>query len=211
MPVISILNQKGGSGKTTIAINLARAYQLQGYSVLLIDSDKQGSSRDWQSADPNNPLPLLVLDQVSIDRDIKKVVNQYDYIIIDGSPQATEIATATIKASDFILVPMQASPFDLWASNNLIELIEQGRAVNQKLKAGIVLTRLVKNTKIGAEVGQVINDFGLPVLTSNIGQRTCYPFSASLGKTVFDTERPSSEPVKEINSLANEINELMKG
>lgn len=211
MPVISILNQKGGSGKTTIAINLARAYQLQGYSVLLIDSDKQGSSRDWQSADPNNPLPLLVLDQVSIDRDIKKVVNQYDYIIIDGSPQATEIATATIKASDFILVPMQASPFDLWASNNLIELIEQGRAVNPKLKAGIVLTRLVKNTKIGAEVGQVINDFGLPVLTSNIGQRTCYPFSASLGKTVFDTERPSSEPVKEINSLANEINELMKG
>lgn len=211
MPVISILNQKGGSGKTTIAINLARAYQLQGHSVILIDSDKQGSSRDWQSADPSNPLPLLVLDQVSIDRDIKKVVNQYDYIIIDGSPQATEIATATIKASDFILVPMQASPFDLWASNNLIELIEQGRAVNPKLKAGIVLTRLVKNTKIGAEVGQVINDFGLPVLTSNIGQRTCYPFSASLGKTVFDTERPKSEPVKEINSLANEINELMKG
>ena len=210
MPVISILNQKGGSGKTTIAINLARAYQIMGHSVLLIDSDKQGSSRDWQSVDENNPLPLLVLDQVSIDRDIKKVIGQYDYIIIDGSPQATEIATATIKASDFILIPMQPSPFDLWASNNLIELIEQGRTVNPKLKAGIVLTRLVKNTKIGAEVGQVISDFGLPVLTSNICQRTCYPYSASLGKTVFDTERPNSEPVKEINSLANEINELIK-
>lgn len=210
MPVISILNQKGGSGKTTIAINLARAYQLMGHSVLLIDSDKQGSSRDWQSVDENNPLSLLVLDQVSIDRDIKKVIGQYDYIIIDGSPQATEIATATIKTSDFILIPMQPSPFDLWASNNLIELIEQGRTVNPKLKAGIVLTRLVKNTKIGAEVGQVISDFGLPVLTSNIGQRTCYPYSASLGKTVFDTERPNSEPVKEINSLANEINELIK-
>ena len=210
MSVISILNQKGGSGKTTIAINLARAYQIMGHSVLLIDSDKQGSSRDWQSVDENNPLPLLVLDQVSIDRDIKKVIGQYDYIIIDGSPQATEIATATIKASDFILIPMQPSPFDLWASNNLIELIEQGRTVNPKLKAGIVLTRLVKNTKIGSEVGQVISDFGLPVLTSNIGQRTCYPYSASLGKTVFDTERHNSEPVKEINSLANEINELIK-
>lgn len=211
MPVISILNQKGGSGKTTIAINLARAYQLQGHSVLLVDSDKQGSSRDWQSADPDNPIPLLVLDQVSIDRDIKKVIGQYDYIIIDGSPQATEIAIATIKASDFILIPMQPSPFDIWASNNLIELIEQGSATNPKLKAGIVLTRLVKNTKIGVEVGAVIGDFGLPVLTSNIGQRTCYPFSASLGKTIFDTERPNSEPVKEINSLANEINDLMKG
>lgn len=210
MPVISILNQKGGSGKTTIAINLARAYQLMGHSVLLIDSDKQGSSRDWQSVDENNPIPLLVLDQVSIDRDIKKVVRQYDYIIIDGSPQATDIATATIKASDFILVPMQPSPFDIWASNKLIELIEQGSALNPNLKTGIVLTRLVKNTKIGAEVGQVIGDFGLPVLTSNIGQRTCYPYSASLGQTIFDTERTNSEPVKEINALANEINELMR-
>ena len=122
----------------------------------------------------------------------------------------TILTVGAIKASDFILIPMQPSPFDLWASNNLIELIGQGKTVNPKLKAGIVLTRLVKNTKIGVEVGQVISDFGLPVLTSNIGQRTCYPYSASLGKTVFDTERSNSEPVKEINSLANEINELIK-
>lgn len=210
MPVISILNQKGGSGKTTIAINLARAYQLQGDSVLLVDSDKQGSSRDWQSADENNPIPLLVLDQVSIDKELKRVVGQYDYIIIDGSPQATDIAIATIRASDFILVPMQPSPFDLWASNNLIELIEQGMSDNRNLRAGIVLTRLVKNTKIGNEVSQIIHDFKLPVLNSTIGQRTSYPYSASLGKTIFDTERPSSEPVKEINALANEINSFLK-
>ena len=209
MPVISILNQKGGSGKTTIAINLARAYQIMGHSVLLIDSDKQGSSRDWQSVDENNPLPLLVLDQVSIDRDIKKVIGQYDYIIIDGSPQATEIATATIKASDFILIPMQPSPFDIWASSNLIELVKQGMTKNQNLKAGIVLTRLVKNTKIGNEISQIIHDFELPVLKINFGQRTCYPDSASLGQTIFDTERASSEPVAEINTLANEINQLM--
>lgn len=209
MPVISILNQKGGSGKTTIAINLARAYQLQGHSVLLVDSDKQGSSRDWQSADENNPIPLLVLDQVSIDRDIKKVVNKYKYIIVDGSPQATEIAVATIRASNFILIPMQPSPFDIWASSNLIELVKQGMTENQNLKAAIVLTRLVKNTKIGNEISQIIHDFELPVLKSNIGQRTCYPYSASLGQTIFDTERASSEPVAEINTLANEITQLM--
>lgn len=210
MTVISILNQKGGSGKTTIAINLARAYQLQGHSVLLVDSDKQGSSRDWQSADPNNPIPLLILDQVSIDKDLKKVIGKYDYIIIDGSPQANEIAIATIRASDFILIPMQPSPFDIWASSNLIELVKQGRIDNPKLKAGVVLTRLVKNTKIGNEVSQIIHDFELPVLKSTIGQRTCYPYSASLGQTVFDTERPSSEPVSEINALANEINSFLK-
>lgn len=210
MPVISILNQKGGSGKTTIAINLARAYQWQGYNVLLVDSDKQGSSRDWQSANPENPLPLLVLDKVSIDRDIKKIIDQYDYIIIDGSPQATEIAIATIRASDFILIPMQPSPFDIWASSNLIELVKQGMTKKTELRAGIVLTRMVKNTKIGNEVSQIIHDFELPVLNSRIGQRTCYPYSASLGQTIFDTERPSSEPVAEINALANEINMFLK-
>lgn len=210
MPVISILNQKGGSGKTTIAINLARAYQLQGHSVLLVDSDKQGSSRDWQSAEPNNPIPLLVSDQVSIDKDLKKVIEKYNYIIIDGSPQATEIAVATIRASDFILIPMQPSPFDIWASSNLIELVKQGERANPKLKAGIVLTRLVKNTKIGNEVSQIIHDFELPVLNSAISQRTCYPYSASLGQTIFDTERPSSDPVSEINALANEISSFLK-
>lgn len=209
MPVIAVLNQKGGSGKTTIATNLARAYLEMGHSVLLIDSDKQGSSRDWQAVDENNPVPLLVLDQPTIDRDIKKVVGNYDYIIIDGSPQATEIAVSTIKASDFILIPMQPSPYDLWASSNLINLVKQGMIANPRLKAGIVLTRLVKNTRIGAEVLGVIHDFELPVLDTTIGQRTCYPFSASLGQTIFDTERPSSESVSEINNLANEINKLM--
>lgn len=209
MPVIAVLNQKGGSGKTTIATNLARAYLEMGHSVLLVDSDKQGSSRDWQAVDENNPVPLLVLDQPTIDRDIKKVIGNYDYIIIDGSPQATEIAVSTIKASDFILIPMQPSPYDLWASSNLINLVKQGMIANPRLKAGIVLTRLVKNTRIGAEVLGVIHDFELPVLDTTIGQRTCYPFSASLGQTIFDTERPSSESVSEINNLANEINKLM--
>lgn len=210
MPIVSILNQKGGSGKTTIAINLARAYQLMGHSVLLVDSDKQGSSRDWQSADENNPLPLLILDNVSIDKDIKKVMGQFDYIIIDGSPQATEIAIATIRASDFILIPMQPSPFDIWASSNLIELVKQGMTTNPNITAGILLTRLVKNTKIGNEISQIIHDFELPVLTSTIGQRTCYSYSASLGKTIFDTERANSDSVLEMTALANEINELMK-
>ena len=143
-------------------------------------------------------------------RDIKKIIDRYDYIIIDGSPQATEIAIATIRASDFILIPMQPSPFDIWASSNLIELVKQGMTKKTELRAGIVLTRMVKNTKIGNEVSQIIHDFELPVLNSRIGQRTCYPYSASLGQTIFDTERPSSEPVAEINALANEINMFLK-
>lgn len=209
MPTIAVLNQKGGSGKTTIATHLARAYQLQGHSVLLIDSDKQGSARDWRAADENNTTPVIGLDRTSLDKDIKSL-GKHDYIIIDGAPQATEIALAAIRASDFILIPVQPSPYDLWATANLIELIHQRIGVTEgKLKAAFVISRLIKNTKIGEEVANVLNEFDLPVLHSRIVQRICYPNSASLGKTVFETERSKSEAILEIQSLAEEIQSMM--
>lgn len=209
MPTIAVLNQKGGSGKTTIATHLARAYQLQGHSVLLIDSDKQGSARDWRAADENNTTPVIGLDRTSLDKDIKSL-GKHDYIIIDGAPQATEIALAAIRASDFILIPVQPSPYDLWATANLIELIHQRIGVTEgKLKAAFVISRLIKNTKIGEEVANVLNEFDLPVLHSRIVQRICYPNSASLGKTVFETERSNSEAILEIQSIAEEIHSMM--
>jgi chromosome partitioning protein len=209
MPTIAVLNQKGGSGKTTITTHLARAYQLQGHSVLLIDSDKQGSARDWRAADENNTTPVIGLDRTSLDKDIKSL-GMHDYIIIDGAPQATEIALAAIRASDFILIPVQPSPYDLWATANLIELIHQRIGVTEgKLKAAFVISRLIKNTKIGEEVANVLNEFDLPVLHSRIVQRICYPNSASLGKTVFETERSKSEAILEIQSLAEEIQSMM--
>lgn len=209
MPTIAVLNQKGGSGKTTIATHLARAYQLQGHSVLLIDSDKQGSARDWRAANEDNTTPVIGLDRTSLDKDIKSL-GKHDYIIIDGAPQATEIALAAIRASDFILIPVQPSPYDLWATANLIELIHQRIGVTEgKLKAAFVISRLIKNTKIGEEVANVLNEFDLPVLHSRIVQRICYPNSASLGKTVFETERSNSEAILEIQSLAEEIQSMM--
>lgn len=71
MPTIAVLNQKGGSGKTTIATHLARAYQLQHHSVILVDSDKQGSARDWRAVDESNPTPVIGLDRTSLDKDLK--------------------------------------------------------------------------------------------------------------------------------------------
>lgn len=210
MRVIAVLNQKGGSGKTTIATNLARAFQRMGHSVLLVDSDKQGSSRDWRAVDENNPTPVIGLDRPSIDKDLKSV-GQHDYIIIDGSPQATEIAISTIRVADYILIPVQPSPYDLWATSSLIDLVKQRiDLTDNRLKAGLLVSRLIKNTNIGNEVEQVLHEFELPVLDTKIVQRICYPNSASLGKTVFETEKASSEAVQEITALAKEIEEILK-
>ena len=205
MNVIAVLNQKGGSGKTTIATQLARGLQLQGHSVLLVDSDQQGSARDWRAVDEDNPVPVIGLDRPTLDKDLKTVSDK-DYVVIDGSPQATNLALSAIKAADFVLIPVQPSPYDVWATNDLVELVKQRiEMTDGKLKAAFVVSRAIQNTNIGKEVASVLTEYGLPVLDARIMQRVSYPNSAALGKTVFETESKNSNAVQEMTALVNEV------
>ncbi|WLP95925.1 ParA family partition ATPase [Psychrobacter sp. M13] len=205
MKVIAVLNQKGGSGKTTIATQLARGLQLQGHSVLLVDSDQQGSARDWRAVDEDNPVPVIGLDRPTLDKDLKNVSDK-EYVVIDGSPQATSLALSAIKAADFVLIPVQPSPYDVWATSDLVDLVKQRiEMTDGKLKAAFVVSRAIQNTNIGKEVASVLLEYGLPVLNSRIMQRVSYPNSASLGKTVFDTESANSNAVQEMTALVNEV------
>jgi len=205
MKVIAVLNQKGGSGKTTIATHLARALQLQGSSVLLVDSDKQGSARDWSAVDESNPVTVIGLDRPTLDRDLKNISDK-DFVVIDGSPQATDLAVSAIKAADFVLIPVQPSPYDIWATSDLVDLVKQRiEMTDNRLKSAFVVSRAIKNTRIGGEVSEVLTEYGLPVLDAKIVQRIAYPNSAAIGKTVFETESKSSDAVAEMNALATEV------
>ena len=205
MKVIAVLNQKGGSGKTTIATHLARALQLQGSSVLLVDSDKQGSARDWSAVNESNPVTVIGLDRPTLDRELKNISDK-DFVVIDGSPQATDLAVSAIKAADFVLIPVQPSPYDIWATSDLVDLVKQRiEMTDNKLKSAFVVSRAIKNTKIGSEVSEVLIEYGLPVLNAKIVQRIAYPNSAAIGKTVFETESKTSDAVAEMNALATEV------
>lgn len=204
MKVIAVLNQKGGSGKTTIATHLARALQLSGKSVLLVDSDPQGSSRDWAAVRADNPVPVIAIDRPTIERDLKNVA-QKDFVVIDGAPQASDLAISAIKVADLILIPVQPSPYDIWATSDLVDLIHQRIELTEgKLKAAFIISRAIKGTKIGADIRQALADYQLPVLTSAITQRVIYPTSAISGSTVLDDE-PNGDAAKEINELLQEI------
>ena len=210
MKVIAVLNQKGGSGKTTIATHLARALQLQGSSVLLVDSDKQGSARDWSAVDESNPVTVIGLDRPTLDRDLKNISDK-DFVVIDGSPQATDLAVSAIKAADFVLIPVQPSPYDIWATSDLVDLVKQRiEMTDNKLKSAFVVSRAIKNTKIGTEVSEVLTEYGLPVLDAKIVQRIAYPNSAAIGKTVFETESKTSDAVAEMNALATEVKSYLE-
>jgi len=204
MHVIAVLNQKGGSGKTTIATHLARALQMDGADVLLVDSDPQGSARDWAAVREDQPLTVVGIDRPTIDRDLKNVACK-DFVVIDGAPQAADLAVSAIKAADFVLIPVQPSPYDIWATADLVELVKHRIEVTDgRLQAAFVVSRAIKGTKIGAEVAEALAGYGLPVLESRITQRVIYPSTAANGTTVMEAE-PTGDAAAEIRALAAEL------
>ena len=208
MKVIAVLNQKGGSGKTTIATHLARALQLAGSDVLLVDSDPQGSARDWAAVREDQPLTVVGIDRPTIDRDLKQIARK-DFVVIDGAPQAADLAVSAIKAADFVLIPVQPSPYDIWATADLVDLVKQRIEVTDgRLQAAFVVSRAIKGTRIGAEVAEALGGYGLPILEARITQRVSYPGTAAAGMTVMDSE-PDGDAAAEVHALANEIKQKL--
>lgn len=208
MKVIAVLNQKGGSGKTTIATHLARALQIDGSDVLLVDSDPQGSARDWAAVREDQPLTVVGIDRPTIERDLKNIARK-DFVVIDGAPQAADLAISAIKAADIVLIPVQPSPYDIWAASDLVDLVKQRIEVTDgKLQAAFVVSRAIKGTRIGAEVTEALNGYGLPILQARITQRVSYPGTAAAGVTVLDTE-PNGDAAQEVQALAGEVKGML--
>lgn len=205
MQIISVLNQKGGSGKTTLATHLARALQRDGSDVLLADADRQGSARDWAAARADQPLAVAGLDRPSLLRDVARLAGPRDFVVVDGAPATDDLTVAAIKAADFVLIPVQPSPLDLWATADLVDWVQQRiEMTDGRLKAAFVVSRAVRGTKLSAEVDAALAGYGLPVLSARIHQRIAYPTAISAGMTVMDIE-PDGDAANEIGTLAAEI------
>jgi chromosome partitioning protein len=202
--VISLLNQKGGAGKTTNSLNLARAFQKMGMEVALVDSDPQGSARDWKEVDENNPVPVFAIDRPTIHKDIKSLSNM-DIVIIDGAPSLEQMSASAIKASDLVIIPVQPSPLDIWATSDLVDMVKQRiELTDEKLKATFLVSRVIANTSLGKEVSSVLAGYELPVLDTVIFQYIDYTKSIAKGLTVHDYA-PNSNAAKDAWKLAEEI------
>ena len=207
--IIAVLNQKGGAGKTTLSTNLARALQLDGDKVLLIDSDPQGSARDWNAAGNGELLPVVGLDRPTLAKDIQAIQDNQDWLIIDGAPQIAELAIAAIKCADMILIPVQPSPYDVWACEDLVDIIKTRQEVtNGKPKAAFIISRVIKNTQLSKEIGEALEGYGLPVFKNFTSQRVIYPKSAATGLTVLDAES-LGDAAAEIKAIAQELKEFL--
>lgn len=205
--IISILNQKGGVGKTTLAVNIARALTLEN-STLLVDSDIQGSARDWHAAGKGEILPVIGLDRPTLSKDIKQFVGRYDYIIIDGAGKIETMSVEAIKCSDIVLIPVAPSPYDIWAASDLVEIVKARQSImNGTPKAAFVINLNRPNTTLSKEVEDALQEHGLPVFTARISLRTVFAKSAAQGLGVVDF---GGEAASEIYRLIEELKEFAK-
>ncbi len=202
--IITIAQQKGGAGKTTLAAQLAVTLLNSGASVATIDIDPQGSLTLWYAArmaalGEGNELVHSQIQGWRLKKEAERYAQDFDYVIIDAPPHAESEATIAIRTADLVLIPMQPSPMDLWASHPTIKT-----AKDEGTEAMIVLNRVDTRTKLNAIIADKLKELDVKIAKQSLGNRVAYPASMMEGKGVVETEK-NSAAAKEILGLMKEI------
>lgn len=206
--VITVAQQKGGAGKTTIAAHLAVSLAQTGKRVAIIDIDPQGSLTNWHSIREKKfgigytGLNFTVSAGWRVESAISKLKHDFDFVVIDAPPHTDTESKTAIRASNLIIIPMQPSPTDLWATGVTIEF-----AKSENINAKILLNRFNPQSKI---TKQIIAQIPGDVLTSSLGNRVAFSSCFLNGITVTESD-PSSVAAQEVRDLTTEVISMISG
>lgn len=198
--VITIAQQKGGAGKTTLAVTLAGAFVRQGLSVALLDSDPQGSLGRWfmtrveRLGEPD--VEFSTASAWGVGYECRKLKGRHDIVIVDTPPKADSDLRPALREADLVLVPVAASHVDLWATDGVLDLVarESGRAL-------IVLNRMSAGTRLAEEVAKAAEGVA-QVAQSRLAARVAYAETLGQGASALDARGPAAAEAK---ALAAEV------
>jgi len=214
--IIAVANQKGGSGKTTVSMQLAGAIARRGNKVLVVDADPQGTATRWAaSAEDERPFPASVIGlsaaSAKVHREVKKFIDDYNYIIIDCPPAAdSPVPQSALLIADLVLVPLIPSPLDMWAAVGIRQVIANVSDLNEGLKSRLVLNQCQPNTTLTQETLEVLPEFGIELANAQLRHRQVYRQSAVFGQTVHDFGGKASAAIEEMENLTNEVFEILE-
>lgn len=211
--IIALLNQKGGVGKTTLALHLAGAWARNGKRVVVVDADPQGSALDWSQQRSKEALPrlfgVLGLARDTLHREAPEIARDADHVVIDGPPRVASLMRSALLAADLVLIPAQPSPFDGWASGEILRLLQEARLFRPQLVARFVLNRCGTRTIIARETAEALAEHDPPVLATRVGQRVVFADAARAGRLVCEVPQ-GKLAAREIATLAAEIERIAR-
>ena len=211
--VIGVIQVKGGAGRSTVSTNLAGELSKQGKTVLIDCDMPQGTSASWYAVRHQaGKAGALISDTATSYRELVSKVEQYadaDYIVLDGPPRIAELTRATLVLADICLIPVGASTAEIWATGDILTLIEEASKV-RSVNARMVWTRYRPHTKLAQGLTELAKkELGLKALGTSLGMRVSYMEALGEGLTVADLADPSAKA--EVKLLVNEVKQLLKG
>jgi chromosome partitioning protein len=210
--LLTVCNQKGGCGKTNVAMTIAACIAERGERVLVVDGDPQGTATRWFSVAKEGapfaaPVVNLAETRQQIARAIKPHVDHYDVIVVDCPPSLdSPVTLCTLVVADLALVPVIPSPGDVWATSRLVALIEQARTLNEALQVRIV-PNMVQGTSLAGAALEALQDIPLPLAETSLSLRTAYRQAQAEGTSVLALRDPRARD--EARSLADEVAALL--
>lgn len=209
--IVALLNQKGGTGKTTLALHLAGEWARRGSRVTLIDADPQGSALDWaeqRNQDGGQRLfAVLGLARETLHQEAPELARDGDILVIDGPPRVAGLMRSALLAADLALIPVQPSPLDGWASAEMLALLAEARSFRPQLAAGFILNRCGAGTILARETARALTEHDPPLIAPPIGQRIVFAQAMQGGRLTHELD-PDSQAAREIAALADAIGRL---
>ncbi|MGV6826675.1 MAG: ParA family partition ATPase [bacterium] len=204
MPILAVIGNKGGAGKTTLSINLGVGLARE-RSVAVVDADPQGSTLQWRAFARNTSMPVFE-PEASLADQAARLGNEFQHVLFDCPPSVQAQQTLDVlEFADFVLIPVQPSPVDLWATVHTEEAINEAKGRNPNMRALLVINQLEPRTTMSQLVREALSEIALPMADTAIRRRAVYRNAALEGKTVYDMGARGRDAVAELDQLLQEI------